>query len=65
MRTKTLNTEQKDCLFTIIRRSNSLTDKYSAGGREKRRTRAIPSLPQLRCLQEDTAADPELKAKLK
>ena len=26
--------------------------KYSAGGREKRRTRAVPSMPHLKCLDE-------------
>ena len=25
--------------------------KYSAGGREKRRTRVVPSMPKLTCLQ--------------
>lgn len=25
--------------------------KYSAGGREKRRTRPVPSLPKLKCLE--------------
>jgi hypothetical protein len=34
--------------------------KYSAGGREKRKTRPVPSLPQLKCLQLD--ADAPLKA---
>ena len=62
MGTKTFSTDQKDCLFTIIRRTASRADKYSAAGRETRRTRAIPSMPQLRCLQEDTAAELELKA---
>ena len=30
--------------------------KYSAGGREKRRTRPMPSLPQLKCLQHTSDA---------
>jgi hypothetical protein len=29
--------------------------KYSAGGREKQRKRAVPSMPKLRCLEDQAA----------
>jgi hypothetical protein len=36
-----------------MRQSLSRTQtKFSAGGREKRRTRPVPSMPKLKCLQE-------------
>ena len=38
--------------LTMIRQSKSQDlDKYSVGGREKRSTRPVPSLPKLKFLQ--------------
>ena len=40
--------------LTVMRQSKSQdVDKYSVGGREKRSTRVVPSLPTLKCLQRD------------
>jgi hypothetical protein len=57
------HTGRKDYLMTIVRRTNSRFDKYSAEGREKGRTRAIPLMPQLSCLNEDKTSEPETIAK--
>ena len=32
--------------------------KYTPGGRQKRQIRPIPSMPKLRCLEEDKAHEP-------
>ena len=40
--------------LTIMRQAKSQAiDKYSVGGREKRPTRPVPSLPKLKCLQRE------------
>jgi hypothetical protein len=45
--------------LTVIRQGVTRDQtKYSAGGREKRRTRATPSLPQLKCLKGDPRPPP-------
>jgi hypothetical protein len=44
-------------LLAIMRRSLTRTQsKYSAGGREKRRSRPAPSMPVLNCLKDGSAA---------
>ena len=42
---------------SIMRQSLTRSQtKYSVGGREKRKTRPVPSMPQLKCLQQDSDA---------
>jgi hypothetical protein len=41
--------------YRLAKMRQSLTrtqTKYSAGGREKRRTRPVPSMPKLKCLED-------------
>ena len=47
MRTKAPNVEMYERTLTLLRAAKSREYKYSPGGREKRRTRPIPSLPKL------------------
>jgi len=51
-------------LITHIRQLTGRNDtKYSAGGREKRRVRPVPSLPKLKFLGEENAAPTRKGAK--
>lgn len=54
MKTRPRNEEEGRYQLAQMRKSITRTQtKYSAGGREKRRTRPVPSLPTLKCLQSD------------
>jgi len=38
-------------LVTVRQLASRNASKYAAGGREKRQTRPVPSLPKLKCLE--------------
>ena len=52
MKMKAPNSEEQPLRLALMRQSvtRGLT-KYSSGGREKRRSRPVPSMPKLKCLE--------------
>jgi hypothetical protein len=51
MKAKVPNPEEQSARLTLMRQSLTRGQaKYSAGGREKRRGRAVPSMPKFKCL---------------